>query len=157
MLGDWNDETSLVAAFGAVAALTNPAQAADLGGDCCADLEERMAELEATTARKGNRKVSLTIAGHVNKAVLFWDDGFEDNAYVVGNKNDQTNISFTGEAEISKGWKAGYDITIRFRTRSPTLSIRTTTTATRASSSGSRTGGWRARSSARSRSVSRRG
>ena len=104
----------LVAAFGAVAALTNPAQAADLGGDCCADLEERIAELEATTARKGNRKVSLTIAGHVNKAVMFWDDGFENNAYVVGNKNDQTNISFTGEAEITKEWKAGYDITIRF-------------------------------------------
>ncbi len=34
------------------------AQAADLGGNCCADLEERVAELEATTARKGNRKVS---------------------------------------------------------------------------------------------------
>ena len=33
------------------------AQAADLGGDCCGDLEERIAELEATTARKGNRKV----------------------------------------------------------------------------------------------------
>ena len=33
------------------------ASAADLGGNCCADLEERIAELEATTARKGNRKV----------------------------------------------------------------------------------------------------
>ena len=32
------------------------AKAADLGGDCCADLEERVAELEATTARKGNRR-----------------------------------------------------------------------------------------------------
>jgi hypothetical protein len=30
------------------------AKAADLGGSC-ADLEERVAELEATTARKGNR------------------------------------------------------------------------------------------------------
>src|SRR5262245_8691454 len=28
-----------------------PANAADLGGNCCADLEERVAELEATTAR----------------------------------------------------------------------------------------------------------
>ena len=46
------------------------AQAADLGGDCCADLEERVAELEATTARKGNRKVSLTISGWVNEAVV---------------------------------------------------------------------------------------
>src|ERR1700694_3607581 len=47
------------------------AKAADLGGDCCADLEERVAELEATTARKGNRKVSLTVSGWVNEAV-FW-------------------------------------------------------------------------------------
>ena len=39
------------------------ASAADLGGNCCADLEERIAELEATTARKGNRKVSLTVSG----------------------------------------------------------------------------------------------
>ena len=44
------------------------AKAADLGGNCCADLEERVAELEATTARKGNRKVSLTVSGWVNEA-----------------------------------------------------------------------------------------
>ena len=43
------------------------AQAADLGGNCCADLEERVAELEATTARKGNRKVSLEVSGHVHE------------------------------------------------------------------------------------------
>ena len=43
------------------------AKAADLGGDCCADLEERVAELEATTARKGNRKMSLTVYGQVNR------------------------------------------------------------------------------------------
>jgi hypothetical protein len=92
-----------------------PARAADLGGDCCADLEERIAELEATTARKGNRKVSLTIQGQVNKAVLGWDDGVEQDAYVVGNKNDQTNFAFLGEAAIGPGWKAGYDLTIRVR------------------------------------------
>ena len=49
-----------------------PAQAADLGGDCCADLEERIAELEATTVRKGNRVMSLKLSGHVNRAVLWW-------------------------------------------------------------------------------------
>ena len=47
------------------------AKAADLGGDCCADLEERVAELEATTARKGNRKMSLTITGQVHRMVLW--------------------------------------------------------------------------------------
>ncbi len=58
------------------------ASAADLGGNCCADLEERIAELEATTARKGNRKVSLTVSGWVGQQVTFWDDGVESNTYV---------------------------------------------------------------------------
>ena len=88
------------------------AQAADLGGDCCADLEERIAELEATTARKGNRKVSLTISGYVDKAVMFWDDSFESNAYVVDNDFAQTRFWFTGKATIADGWTAGYRIEI---------------------------------------------
>ncbi len=105
----------LAALLGTTTALSHsgPAHAADLGGNCCADLEERIAELEATAARKGNRKVSLTIAGQVNRAVLFWDDGFESNAYSVGNKNDQTNFSFAGEAEISQNLKAGYSLVVR--------------------------------------------
>ena len=61
---------ALLAAFGLAASFT-PVAAADLGGDCCADLEERIAELEATTARKGNRKVSLVVSGWVNEGV-FW-------------------------------------------------------------------------------------
>ena len=60
----------LAAAIGLAALGGVVAVAADLGGDCCADLEERVAELEATTARKGNRKVSLTISGWVNQALL---------------------------------------------------------------------------------------
>ena len=52
-----------------------PAKVADFGGDCCGELEERIAELEATTARKGNRELSLTLSGYVNIAVMFWDDG----------------------------------------------------------------------------------
>ncbi len=68
------------AAAGAVSALlvigalaAAPAQAADLGGDCCADLEERVAELEATTARKGNRLMSVTISGRVDQGLLWYD------------------------------------------------------------------------------------
>ena len=85
--------------------------AADLGGNCCADLEERIAELEATTARKGNRKVSLTITGWVSSQIFWFDDGREQNAYVVDNNNDlSSNVKFTGSAQISPGWKAGYSL-----------------------------------------------
>lgn len=83
--------------------------AADLGGNCCSDIEERIAELEATTARKGNRKVSLAISGWVGSQVLWWDDGSESNAYVEGlGTTLTTNVKFTGEATIVPGYHAGY-------------------------------------------------
>ncbi|MCC7252167.1 porin [Hyphomicrobium sp.] len=87
------------------------ASAADLGGNCCADLEERIAELEATTVRKGNRKVSLTISGWVAEQVMWWDDGDESNVYVGGiGTTIGTNVKFTGQATIIPGWTAGYVI-----------------------------------------------
>jgi len=93
------------------------AQAADLGGNCCADLEERVAELEATTARKGNRKVSLTVYGQVNKAVM-WHDSDEDDAYrseklsVYDNQAATTRFGFRGSAKIRPDLEAGYQIEI---------------------------------------------
>jgi predicted porin len=87
-----------------------PARAADLGGGCCADLEERVAELEATTARKGNRVVSLQVYGQVNKALLIWDDGHDSDAYVVDNDNSGSRIGFQGSAKMKPGWTAGYNI-----------------------------------------------
>src|SRR2546425_1897787 len=87
------------------------ASAADLGGNCCADLEERVAELEATTARKGNRKVSLTISGWVAEQVMWWDDNFtgENNVYVGGiGTTLASHVTFSGQATISPGWYAGY-------------------------------------------------
>jgi len=85
------------------------ASAADLGGDCCADLEERIAELEATTARKGNRKVSLTVSGWVAEQIIHWDDGVESNTYLAGlGTNYASNVNFSGAAQISPGWSAGF-------------------------------------------------
>lgn len=101
----------LVAAFA-----TAPASAADLGGDCCADLEERIAELEATTARKGNRKVSLKISGFVAQQLLFFDDGDESNVYVTdtGSFSIGTHVRFSGSAQIAPGWTAGYSLNLEF-------------------------------------------
>ena len=85
-----------------------PAYAADLAGGCCADLEERVAELEATTARKGNRVVSLQVYGQVNKALLFWDDGVDSDVYVTDNDYSGSRIGFTGKAGMRPGWTAGF-------------------------------------------------
>jgi predicted porin len=97
---------------GGVMVATSSANAADLGGDCCADLEERVATLEATTARKGNRKVSLKIYGQVNQSLLIWDNGDESDAYVVDNDSSASRIGFKGKAKINNDWSAGYRIEI---------------------------------------------
>lgn len=102
-----------VATLVAASMAWTPANAADLGGDCCADLEERVAELEATTARKGNRKVSLTISGQVSELVYWWDDGQESNVYVGTNNFSNSRFRFKGDAKISSDWSAGYYIEIQ--------------------------------------------
>jgi hypothetical protein len=87
--------------MGCTLAMT-PAALAGEAGDCCADLEARITELEATTARKGNRKVSVTISGWVNEAIFAWDDGVERNAYIGTNFVEQSRFRFVGDAKINK-------------------------------------------------------
>ena len=98
---------------GGFAFKATPARAADLGGDCCADLEERVAELEATTVRKGNKKVSVTLSGWVVKSFNVWDDGHETSAF-VGDKGYDLGSRFaiTGSATIAPGWSGGFNITL---------------------------------------------
>ena len=107
---------AIAAALGMVLggyALTSPAKAGDVGGDCCADLEERVAELEATTVRKGNKKVSVTLSGWVVKSINWWDDGRRGN-FAVGDKDYDlgTRFAVTGSATIAPGWSGGYNITV---------------------------------------------
>ena len=91
-----------------------PGLAADISGDCCADLEARIAQLKATTARKGNRKVKLTVSGYVAQEITWWDDGGERNAYLHGlGPTQATHVKLNGEAVISPGWKAGHLIRIQ--------------------------------------------
>jgi hypothetical protein len=118
MIGRLLSTTSAFALTAVAGLFATSAKAADLsgvGGSCCADLEERVAELEATTARKGNRKVNLTVSGHINETLLFWDDGEESNAYVVTNENSRTRFRFVGDARINPEWSAGYLLEIAAR------------------------------------------
>jgi hypothetical protein len=107
--------TALIAAAGLLlGGVAMPsAKAADLGGNCCADLEERVAELEATTVRKGNRKMSVTITGQVHKMILWWDDGLSSKTYYgLDNRNSSTRFSILGEAKVTPAVKMGFEIMI---------------------------------------------
>ena len=84
------------------------AKAADLGGDCCADLEERVAELESTAVRKGNRKVTLEVSGQVDRLLLIWNDGKNSDAAIEDNSYDSSQIRMKGTAQMMPGWKAGF-------------------------------------------------
>src|SRR4029078_10596023 len=87
----------------------------DLSQSCCADLDQRIAKLEALTARKGNRSVSLEVSGLVNTGVLYWNDGGERNANVVTNDHQRSRFGFVGKAAIDAMWEAGYAIDIGLR------------------------------------------
>ena len=96
------------------------AGAADLGSNCCADLEERIAELEATTVRKGNRKVSLTVSGWVAQQVLVWNDGIRTKAYIADLGDAlASHVKFSGSAKINSDWSAGYVLHIEAISNEP--------------------------------------
>jgi hypothetical protein len=87
------------------------ARAGDLGGTCCMDLEERVAELESSTARKGNRKVSLLLTGQLNRTILYWNDGGKSDAFWgLDNTNSSSRFSIIGEAKVSPSFKVGFEI-----------------------------------------------
>ena len=100
----------------ALALNTGPISAADLSGSCCADLEERVAELEATAASKGNRKMSLAISGSVNRLVLWWEDGRSSGTYYgLDNGNLTSRFLFSGRAKITPKVTTGFEILIATR------------------------------------------
>ena len=93
-----------------------PAASAYLGGECCGDLDARVAELEATSPRKGTRAVSLQISGEVNRALLIWDDGVKSDTYVVDNAapSEGSRIRISGEGRLKPGWKSGFIVEMGF-------------------------------------------
>jgi hypothetical protein len=117
MIGGYLRTTSCLAMIAAAGMMMGSvsARAADLGGNCCADLEERVAELEATTARKGNRKVSLQIYGQVSETVMWWNDGAESNVYVLENNAIKNTVGFQGNARINSDWSAGFRLELQIR------------------------------------------
>jgi predicted porin len=79
-----------------------------------AELEERVASLEATAAGTGAGAVSLRVYGQVNYALLGWDDGRASDAYVVDNETSSSRLGFIGQARIGNGTVAGYRVELDF-------------------------------------------
>jgi Gram-negative porin len=114
----------LVASAGLSWTLPVPsARAADLGGDCCNDLEERVAALDATTVRKGNKKVSLTISGRVHANIMAWQDSSSttdpaepfdhlSDVYFGNTAGSGNRFVLDGQGEISKDLSAGFQMVI---------------------------------------------
>jgi predicted porin len=69
-----------------------------------------VAELEATTVRKGNKKVSVTVYGQVNRTVLWWDDHVESNTYSVDNNYESSRFGLKGSAKITGDWSGGFRV-----------------------------------------------
>ena len=82
---------------------------------CCADIDARIAELEASAAAKGSSNLNLTLYGHVNQAVMAWDDGYEQNAYLVTNDASRTRFGFRGKSEVTADLSAIFLIEIGVR------------------------------------------
>lgn len=101
--------------------VAGPAPAADLGGDCCADLEARVATLEATTVNKGNRKVHLTITGVVDESILWGtrNNGGVSQTYIMANPNDAPEVDINADASFGKDWHIGSSLEIAIDQQRP--------------------------------------
>jgi hypothetical protein len=120
-----NGGSMKAAGHGAIAALAGlllsagSAHAADLGGNCCADLEERVAELEATTVRKGNRRVTLTLSGQINRSLMYWNDGSDQDLFSVDNAIANSRFRLTGSgkltADVTVGFQAEFGLALGAR------------------------------------------
>lgn len=95
-----------------IAALA-PTRASEIA-ECCADLDEKAAELESMVLRKGVSNASLQIYGQVNRAILFWNDGFDSRSRVVDNTTSSSRLGFIGQSKIRAGLAAGYRIELEF-------------------------------------------
>jgi hypothetical protein len=108
----------------AVALNTRPISAADLDGPCCGDLEQRIAELEATTANKGDRKMSLSIFGQVHRVILWWDDGRSSGTFFgLDNTDTSSRFIFLGSGKRAPKVQVGFEIMIDIRGGGTTAAV----------------------------------
>lgn len=97
---------AVLAAAGFMVWSTSQSHAADLGGDCCADLEERIAELEAVAVRKDSRRTKVIVTGRVSQAIVWTSYGDYDDYSVGENSNAPSFLGVKASYTISPNMTA---------------------------------------------------
>lgn len=77
-------------------------------------LEQRIAELEAASLRKGDRKLTLQVYGQINRALLFWDDGFDKGWHGIDNSTSSSRWGIIGEHRLRPGVSVGFRAEFEF-------------------------------------------
>jgi hypothetical protein len=91
-----------------------PARASDNAGDCCAELNARLEELTSTILDNSVRDVKVQIYGHVNRAILFWNDGINSKSSLVDNNTSSSRLGVIGEGTIRAGLTVGARFEMEF-------------------------------------------
>jgi len=73
---------------------------------------------EGKGIQSGNDNVRVTISGHINRGVLWADDGEESNVYHVDNDASSTRIRVIGEADVSDDMTVGAAMELQLESNS---------------------------------------
>ena len=94
------------------------------------DLQQQVEALKGQTAKAtvkaatdspaavktGNPKASIKVYGQVNKAVLYSDDGHNEDLYLVDNDNSSTRIGLMGSINPNERYEIGTKIEVEYQT-----------------------------------------
>jgi len=84
-----------------------PAQADENASQCCAVLDARIAELANAVLDNYVNDIKVQTYGHVNRAILFWNDGINSRVSFVDNNTSSSRLGFIGEGTFRPGLTVG--------------------------------------------------
>ncbi len=76
------------------------------------------AKLPAGAVGSGNDKITLSVSGQVNRAVLFGHDGSNTEVFHVDNDSSSTRVRFVGKGRFDEDLSIGTQIEVQFESNS---------------------------------------
>lgn len=107
-----------------IARFTSGAIAEDTGASCCLDLEERILDLEANTARISSpRKAVFSASGALDQEITYWNDGTETDVYQTGIASQVAHFKFGSNIKATDALSFGYLLRIQLFAAYPFLRL----------------------------------